>query len=311
MAQVGLVLDPLDLLNVTKDSSLAIMEVLQKQGHTIITFETRDLYALQGNAYGKGRAIRINLSQQPYYETVEEKVYDLSDLSLILMRKDPPFDMAYVHATHILEAAKTRVSNPPRVLRWFNEKASLPLFPKLIPPTCMSKNISQLKAFLEQHKHVVFKPLNQMGGAGIFVVKLDDLNQNVILETLTQNQTTTIMAQAYLPEIKDGDHRILIFFGVPLDYVLCRVPGKSDPRGNLAAGAKAKVLPLSDIQRKTCTELAPFFLEHGLDLVGLDMIGSKVTEINITSPTGFREISQGSPIDAAETFVTGLKISTG
>ncbi|MCB1197293.1 MAG: glutathione synthase [Deltaproteobacteria bacterium] len=306
--RIGIVLDPLDTLNIKKDSSLAIMQELQKRGHHLVVFRTQDLYALTGAAFGRGKQIELALDSTPFYKVVNAGECALSDLDLILMRKDPPFDAEFIHATHILELAKTRVINHPHALRLLNEKASLHLFPELIPPTLMTKRIEQLNTFLQAHKKIVVKPLNQMGGASIFLVDEDDANRQVIFETITHGQTQTMIAQKYLPEIKQGDQRILIFFGQPVSHQLVRIPSKDDHRGNLAAGASAQVAPLRDSQIKICQQLAPFFAEHKIDLVGLDMIGDKITEINITSPTGFREISQLAGIDVAAQFVDGLNL---
>lgn len=306
---IGFIIDPLASLNLKKDSSLAMMKTCQNKGYGVFVFEPHQLFTLGGRALGQGRQIFIDQTKQPFFEVLREDKIDLSELDLIMMRKDPPFNLEYIYATHILEAAHVRVSNPPRVLRWFNEKACLPLFPDLIPPTCMTKKISVLKTFIKAHHKVVVKPLNGMGGAGIFMIESGSPNENVILETMTQNQTQTVMAQKYIPEIKDGDHRIMVFFGEPFSHVLVRMPSKGDHRGNLAAGGSHKVQPISDVQKDICMQLTPFFKKYQLDLVGLDIIGKHVTEINITSPTCFREISEGTRVDLVEIFMNGFDLS--
>lgn len=303
---IAVVIDPLDSLSLKKDSSLAIMQAFQAQGHHVVVIETRDLMLHNGRALARGQKVTLDLNKRRFYEVLEHETYDLESFDLILMRKDPPFDAEYIAATHILEVAGTRVVNDPVSLRIFNEKASLGLFPELTPPTLMTRSCDALVDFLDTHGKVVLKPLNQMGGRGIFVLQKDDPNQNVILETVTQDETRTVMCQTYLPEIQDGDQRILIFNGQPVPMMLVRMPSTRDFRGNLAQGATSHVAPLRAAQVDICQKLAPFLQKHKLDIVGLDMIGDFVTEINVTSPTCFREITQMTDLDVASLCLDAL-----
>ncbi|MCB0272079.1 MAG: glutathione synthase [Bdellovibrionales bacterium] len=308
--QVGIVLDPLDSLVVAKDSTIAIIEELQKRNFQIVVFEPKDLYALSGKAFGHGKIITVDVSANPYYKITGQNVFSLDDFDAIFMRKDPPYNEEYIHTTHILDLTTARVINSPAALRYFNEKASLHLFPDITPPTLMTKSIIEIKNFIKLHKKIVIKPLNLMGGRSVFVVDEKDSNANVIVETMTQMGQKTILAQKYLSEITKGDQRILIFAGKPIEFQLVRKPSLDDHRGNLVAGASYDVIPLRPSQIKICEKLAPFFQKHTIDIVGLDMIGDYVTEINITSPTGFREIGKGASIDVLSILINNLNLST-
>jgi len=230
-----------------------------------------------------------------------------------LMRKDPPFDLNYIYSTYVLELAEKSgvlVINKPQALRGANEKVFTSLFPECIPPTLFSMDMHRLKKFVQQQKHAVLKPLDAMGGRSIFMVQEGDQNLNVILETLTKNNSEMITAQKFIPEISKGDKRILLIDGEPIPYGLARIPTKDDPRGNLAAGGKGEVFKLTKRDYWLCEQVAPTFKAMGLFFVGLDVIGDYITEINVTSPTCIREIEAGSNIKIAAQFIDRLDIQS-
>lgn len=298
-------MDPLNSLDLLKDSSLAMMRETLARGFEVISFTIKDLFALQGVSYGWGSTLTLDANLSPH--VIKREKIELSTLDLILMRKDPPVDQEYMYACFVLEQAQTRVANNPKALLALNEKAMLQQFPSLTPPTLMTRSMDQIKEFLKQHHKIVVKPMGQMGGKSVFIVDEKDPNRNVILETITALETQTVIAQTYLPEIKQGDQRILIFHGEPAAMKVVRVPSAEDHRGNLAAGATSHLVPLNDHQKKVCEHLKPFFKENDLSLVGLDMIGNLVTEINITSPTCFRDL-ENENIPAAAQYLKGFSL---
>ncbi|AFU99430.1 glutathione synthase [Simiduia agarivorans] len=298
MTRLGIVLDPIHSFNPKKDTTLVLMQAAQARGWQVIGFEQGDLWLDQGIAMGRGREIRVDadahLKKADWFQLSDATDYRLGDLDALLMRKDPPFDGEYVYSTYILEAAETQgalVVNKPQSLRDCNEKVFATRFPQCCPPVLVSRNNAQLRAFHATHQDVIFKPLDGMGGAGIFRVKADDPNLGVILETLTRHGRETIMAQAYLPAIKDGDKRILVIDGVPVDYCLARIPAQGETRGNLAAGGTGRAQPLTERDRWIVSQVADTLVAKGLLFVGLDVIGDHLTEINVTSPTCAREIN--------------------
>lgn len=298
MTRLGIVLDPIHSFNPKKDTTLVLMQAAQARGWQVIGFEQGDLWLDQGIAMGRGREIQVDadahLKKADWYQLSDATDYRLGDLDALLMRKDPPFDSEYVYSTYILEAAETQgalVVNKPQSLRDCNEKVFATRFPQCCPPVLVSRNNAQLRAFHATHQDVIYKPLDGMGGAGIFRVKADDPNLGVILETLTQHGRETIMAQAYLPAIKDGDKRILVIDGVPVDYCLARIPAQGETRGNLAAGGTGRAQPLTERDRWIVSQVADTLVAKGLLFVGLDVIGDHLTEINVTSPTCAREIN--------------------
>jgi glutathione synthase len=233
----------------------------------------------------------------------------MAELTVVLMRKDPPLDSEFIYSTYILEAAEklgTLVVNKPQSLRDCNEKVFATEFPQCTPPLLVSRSLKRLKSFLQEHQDVVFKPLDGMGGASIFRVKADDQNLNVILETLTQHGNQTIMAQKYLPEITDGDKRVLIVDGEVVPYCLARIPSASDFRGNLAAGGKGEVRPLSERDQWIAEQVAPVLVERGLLFVGLDIIGDYLTEINVTSPTCVQEIDRAKNTAIGDKLIAAI-----
>ncbi|MEX1056527.1 MAG: glutathione synthase, partial [Natronospirillum sp.] len=276
-----------------KDSTLAMLWAASRRHWDLVYMEPGDLYVVDGKAMGRQRALTVRENPDDYYTLGE--VYDapLSDLDVILMRKDPPFDMDYIYSTYLLEMAESDgvlVVNRPQPLRDCNEKMYTTRFPEFCPPHLVTREASRLKAFHKAHGDVIFKPLDGMGGASIFRLKQDDPNVSVIIETLTDHGRELIMAQAYLPAIKDGDKRILLVDGEPVPYCLARIPAKGETRGNLAAGGTGVARPLSERDLEIAAAVGPVVREKGLMFVGLDVIGDYLTEINVTSPTCIREI---------------------
>jgi len=307
--KIGFILDPLSTINPVKDTSLAMMWAAQKKGFQILCFEQNDLAISMGIPCGNATEIKATTDLDQPIEVISRHHIALSELDVILMRKDPPFDMNFVYTTYILDLAQslgTLVLNNPSGLRDCNEKLFATHFPQCCPPLLVSADKSMLKAFHAEHKDVIYKPLDGMGGTGIFRAKEDDGNLSVIIETLTEMGTTPIMAQTYLPEIKQGDKRILIVDGQPLDHCLARIPASGELRGNIAAGGRGEVQPITDRDRWLCDQIIPELKRRELLFVGLDVIGDYVTEINVTSPTCAREIAAASGVDATELFIDAI-----
>jgi glutathione synthase len=293
--KLGVVMDFIGSINYKKDTTLAMLWEAEKRGWEIFYFEQKDLYLQEGVAHGKSRNLKVFHDENKWYEFGAEKNIPLADLDVILMRKDPPVNYEYIYVTYILEQAEREgvfVLNKPQSLRDCNEKIFATVFPDCCPPTLVTCSISLLKAFHAKHQDIVCKPLNAMGGSSIFHLAHNDTNASVVFEVLTQLETTFMMAQKFLPEITAGDKRILMINGEPLDFVLARVPGQGEWRGNLAAGAKGIAQPLSDRDRWTCQQIGGKLREKGLYFVGVDVIGDFVTEINVTSPTCVRELDE-------------------
>lgn len=306
--RMGIVMDPIHTFNAKKDTTLVLMQAAQARGWQILGFEQGDIWLDQGRAQGSGRPITVaddaHLGRQDWYQLGAAEQLPLAELDVLLMRKDPPFDSEYVYSTYVLEAAQREgvlVVNDPQSLRDCNEKVFATQFPDCCPPVLVTRNNARLRAFHQQHQDVIFKPLDGMGGSGIFRVKADDPNVGVILETLTRHGRETIMAQRYLPEISAGDKRILVIDGTPVPYSLARIPSQGETRGNLAAGGTGRPQPLSERDRWIVDQVAPALKAKGLLFVGLDVIGDYLTEINVTSPTCAREID-----NAYQTDIGGL-----
>ena len=291
--RLGIVMDPIAAISYKKDSSLAMLLAAQERGWTLFYMEQQDLYQNQGVARAKVRGLKVFADPAHWFELDAEADLPLSDLDVILMRKDPPFDMEFVYSTYLLEqaeAAGVLVVNRPQSLRDCNEKLFATLFPQCTPPTLVSRRPDIIREFAAEHGDVILKPLDGMGGTSIFRHRVGDPNLSVILETLTALGAQQIMAQAYLPAIKDGDKRILMIDGEPVDYCLARIPASGETRGNLAAGGRGEARPLSERDRWIAAQVGPTLREKGLLFVGLDVIGDYLTEINVTSPTCIREI---------------------
>ena len=291
--RVGIVMDPIAGISYKKDSSLAMLLAAQERGWTLFYMEQQDLYLNEGKARARMKPLKVFANPEKWFELDAETDTALSDLDVILMRKDPPFDMEFVYSTYLLEQAErdgVLIVNKPQSLRDCNEKLFATQFTQCTPPTVVSRRADVLREFAATHGDVILKPLDGMGGTSIFRHRVGDPNLSVILETLTANGTQQIMAQGYLPAIKDGDKRILMIDGEPVPYCLARIPAAGETRGNLAAGGRGEARPLSDKDRWIAAQVGPTLREKGLLFVGLDVIGEHLTEINVTSPTCIREI---------------------
>jgi len=292
---LGVVMDPIADIKFYKDTTLALLLAAQERGWDLHYMEQKDLYLLQGEARANTRNLFVADNGDSWFELGLHEDKKLGDLDVIIMRKDPPFDNEYIYSTYILEAAQNQgalVVNDPRSLRDCNEKIFATQFPQCCPPVLVSRDMLRLREFHRSHGDVIFKPLDGMGGSRIFRCRQDDPNVGVILETLTEFGTQTIMAQRYIPEITEGDKRILVVDGEPVPYCLARIPAKGETRGNLAAGGTGVAQPLTDQDYWIVEQVAPTLKAKGLLFVGLDVIGNYLTEINVTSPTCAREIDR-------------------
>lgn len=299
---LGVVMDPIEAIKPAKDSTLAMLLAAQKKGWQLIYFTQENLLLDNGIAYGYGAPLSVADDLANWFTLGEPARYALGDLDVILMRKDPPFDSQFLYTTFLLESAQksgSLIVNDPQSLRDCNEKVFATQFPQCCPPVLISANSQQLKAFHQEHGDIILKPLDGMGGASIFRAKQDDPNISVIIETLTQHQSQSIMAQRYIPEIVEGDKRILLIDGKPVPYALARIPAAGETRGNLAAGGRGEARPLSERDYWICEQVAPTLREKGLLFVGIDVIGDYLTEINVTSPTCIRELDQQCDLDIA------------
>ncbi len=297
---LGVVMDPIGSIKYHKDSTLAMLLAAQARGWELYYLEMADLLLADGEAQGLMRPLRVFADPEHWFELGESSLRPLHELNVILMRKDPPFDMEYIYATYLLEMAEQRgslVVNRPQSLRDANEKVYTSHFPQCTPPTLITRRAELIRAFLQQHKEVIIKPLGGMGGASIFKVSAGDPNTSVIIETLTENGSRYTMAQRFIPEISAGDKRILLVDGEPVPYALARIPAKGELRGNLAAGGHGEGVPLTGRDYWICEQVAPILREKGLIFVGLDVIGEYLTEINVTSPTCIRELDAQYGLD--------------
>jgi len=304
------VADPLASFKVYKDSTYAMMAEAARRGHAPWACQPEDLVWRGGRVLASASAIRLTGSGKDWFTAAEPAWRPLAAFGAVLMRKDPPFDEAYLNATYLLEMAErdgARVFNKPRALRDYNEKLAIARFPQFIVPTLVSCRGEEIRAFLAEQGDIVVKPLNAMGGSGIFRLRPDDANLGAILETATGLGSRQVMAQRYIPEIADGDKRILLIDGEAVPYALARIPAPGETRGNLAAGGTGVARPLSGRDREIAAALGPGLREAGLLLVGLDVIGDYLTEVNVTSPTCFREIAAQTGCDVAALFVDALE----
>ena len=286
-------MDPIQNIQVKKDSTLAMLIAAQELGWSLSYIEQPGLYLDNGIAMAEVRKLSVSSDLKHWFNLGEAERMELAGFDVILMRKDPPFDNEYIYSTYILEAAEKQgvlIVNKPQSLRDCNEKVFATQFPQCCPPVLVTASASLLREFYGRHEDVIFKPLDGMGGTSIFRIKPDDHNLSVIIETLTGHGKHQIMAQKFIPEIVAGDKRILMIDGKPVEYALARVPAVKETRGNLAAGGAAKGIPLTDRDRWICEQVGPTLQEKGLIFVGLDVIGDYLTEINVTSPTCIREL---------------------
>ncbi len=303
-------MDPIDHIKPHKDSTLAMLLAAQRRGWELAYMEQADLYLDQGEAKARRRALSVKDDPKDWFHLGAETDGPLADLDLLLMRKDPPFDMEYVSSTYILEraeAAGVLVVNRPQSLRDANEKAFTAWFPQCCPPTLITRDMGRMRGFLAEHKKIVVKPLDGMGGMLVFVLATGDPNTSVVLETLTDQGRKLAVAQKFVPEISAGDKRILLIDGEPVPYALARVPAPGEARGNLAAGGKGVGMALSERDRWICAQVAPTLKAKGLLFVGLDVIGDWLTEINVTSPTCIRELDALYKLDIAGELIRVLE----
>jgi glutathione synthase len=307
---LGIVMDPISKVKVAKDSSMAMMLEAQSRGYEIYYMEMQDLYLDRGQARASTQKIKVFDDTKHWYELSDQQDIALNELDAILMRKDPPFDTEYIYATYILERAEvegTLIVNKPQSLRDCNEKLFTAWFADLTPRTLVTRNDVQIRAFHQELKDIIIKPLDGMGGSSIFRIKEDDVNVGVIIETLTNHGQQYAMVQEYMPEIIDVDKRILIVNGEPMPYCLARIPAQGETRGNLAAGGRGVARPLSPTDKLIAETIAPELKKRGLFFVGLDIIGDKVTEINVTSPTCIREIEAAYPINISGKLMDAIE----
>ena len=286
-------MDPISAIDPKKDSSLAMLIEAAKRDYEIYYMEQKDLKLINGRATAQATIIEIFDDQKKWYKSKSNASIDLKELNIILMRKDPPFDMEYIYTTYVLDKAEedgVLIVNKPQSLRDMNEKVYTAWFPECTPSTLISRSMAEIKLFLRQHKKIVVKPLDGMGGKSIFVVDENDGNANVIIETLTNYGKCSAMAQVFIPEIKDGDKRILLIDGKPVPYALARIPSKDDNRGNLVMGAVGEGRELTERDKLICSKISETLKKKGILFCGIDVIGDYLTEINSTSPTGIREL---------------------
>lgn len=311
--KIAFVLDHLDSIKTYKDSSFAMMREAVFRGHDLFALQQGDLVWKDGETIGLARALELTNETdmgRPWYRTDEPKETLLREFDAVLMRKDPPFDMEYVYSTYLLELAESHgalVINSARAVRDHNEKLAIAKFPEYTVPTLVTRQEHLVRDFLAEHGDIILKPLDGMGGAGVFRIHSADHNIGVIIETLTHYGTRTIMAQRYIPEITQGDKRILLIAGEPVPYTLARIPKLGETRGNLTAGARGVTQPLTGRDREIAEALGPALYDKGLMLVGLDVIGDYLTEINVTSPTGMMEIADQTGFNVAGMMLDAIE----
>ena len=312
--RIGVVMDPIATIKPAKDTTLALLLESQRRGWTLTYMELGDLYLEGGAAWARQRSLTVRDDPQHWFTLEGGSDAPLGELDVILMRKDPPFDMEYIYATYILERAQlagTLVVNRPESLRDVSEKAYTAWFPECCPPTLIARDMARLRRFVHEHGEAVVKPLDGMGGASIFRTRRDDPNLSVILETLTAHGRRFALAQRYLAAITDGDKRILLVDGQPVPYALARIPAAGEARGNLAAGGRGEGRPLTDRDYWICEQVGPTLRKKGLLFVGLDVIGDSLTEINVTSPTCARELDRQFGLNIAGLLMDAIERQLG
>ena len=303
------ILDPLLSLKAYKDSSVAMMRALAARGHRIYALQPADIFWTAAGTRTRAVALTLSGDNNDWYREGDVDERALKDYAAVLMRKDPPFDMEYVYTTYLLETAEREgacVFNRPRAIRDHNEKVAITRYADLIAPTLVTRDPARVHEFIDRHRDTVLKPLDGMGGASVFRIRDDDPNRNVIVETVSREGERTVMAQRFIPEIADGDKRVLLIAGEPVPYSLARIPKAGETRGNLAAGGRGEARPLTAREREIAAALAPGLWAEGLLLVGLDVIGDCLTEVNVTSPTCFVEIAEQTGFDVAGMFADAL-----
>ena len=304
------VLDPLPSLKAYKDSSVAMMRALAARGHRVFALEPADIFWDSRGTQARVLPLTIEADDHHWYSAGAPEQRALKNFAATLMRKDPPFDMEYVYATYLLETAEregARVFNRPRAIRDHNEKMAITRFAEFIAPTLVTRDAQRIRDFFDLHRDMILKPLDGMGGTSVFRIREGDPNRNVIIETVSQFGARTVMAQRFIPEITDGDKRVLLIAGEAVPYSLARIPKAGETRGNLAAGGRGEARPLTPRDREIAAALGPALWAEGLLVVGLDVIGSYLTEVNVTSPTCFVEITEQTDFDVAAMFAKALE----
>ncbi len=309
---IGVVMDPIETITPYKDTTLALMLAAQELGASLFYMQQDDLFIRDGRAYAMGRPVKVFDDNEKWFALNEEELIELGTLDVILMRKDPPVDKRFIHTTYVLEQAVRdggTVANNPASLRNFNEKLFSLRFPQFAPPHLVSANLAALREFYDAHGRIIIKPLDAMGGQGVFLVEPGDPNFDVIWEVQTQRGSYPVMAQPFIPEISKGDKRIIVIDGVPFDHALVRLPREGSIRGNLAAGGSYDVRPLNEREHEIGEVVGKVLVQEGIQFAGLDVIGDYLIEVNITSPTGLRELSKETGVDVADLVmraITGL-----
>jgi glutathione synthase len=305
------VCDPLSTFHIEKDSTFTMMREAHKRGHSVWACETRDLFWQSGGRVSAMmQALSLTAQSPDWYSVISSKTLALAEMQAVVMRKDPPFDNEYFYATHMLSQAEregARVFNSPQALREHPEKLALMEFAQFASPTLVTRSPHAIRDFHATHQDIILKPLDGMGGMGIFRVKADGLNLGSVIETLNRDGSTSVMVQKFLPEIAQGDKRVLVIDGEPVPFALARIPQGNEVRGNLAAGGKGVAQPLTARDKQIADALGPVLAARGLLLVGLDIIGDCLTEINVTSPTCFREITDQTGFDVPAMFISALE----
>jgi len=307
--EFAFILDPLASLKAYKDTSVAMMRALQDRGHALFALEQRDLFWDGKQTQSSVKPLQLAADEHDWFQAGTAAVRPLESFAAVLMRKDPPFDMEYVYSTYLLESAEAEgalVFNRPRALRDYNEKLAIAKFTDFIVPTLVTRDAELLREFIDEQEDVILKPLDGMGGTSVFRVREDDANRNVIVETVGHHGARTVMAQRFIPEIVDGDKRIILIAGEPVPHSLARIPKPGETRGNLAAGGRGVARPLSPRDRLIAETVGAKLWADGMLVVGLDVIGDYLTEINVTSPTGFVEITKQTGFDIAGRFAEAL-----
>ncbi|MBS0309065.1 MAG: glutathione synthase [Proteobacteria bacterium] len=308
--KIAFLADSLAGFKTYKDSTYAMMAEAASRGHTVFAFEQKDMALVDGDVVANVAHITLTAQADAWYVAAAPTTQTLADFDAVLVRKDPPFDMEYIYATYLLELAEAkgaRVINRPAAIRSHNEKVSIAQFAQFIAPTLVTSDEARLRAFHREHQDIILKPLDGMGGTGVFRVGQDGMNLGAIIETLTAHGDSTIMAQRYIPQISQGDKRILLIGGDVVPYALARIPQAGEVRGNLAVGGTGVAQPLTARDREIAETLAPILSKRGLLLVGLDVIGDYLTEVNVTSPTCFQEITQQTGFNVAGMFIDALE----
>ncbi|WP_426337005.1 glutathione synthase [Pseudoduganella sp. R-31] len=312
--KIAFLADPLSSFKIYKDSTFAMMAEAARRGHEVYAFQQRHMALKEGKVTAHVSRIELTGDQHDWYKAAPSEDTSLAAFDAVIQRKDPPFDMEYVYGTYLLQLAEqqgAKVFNKPSAIRDHNEKLSIAQFSQFTAPTLVTSDETRLRDFQAEHGDVILKPLDGMGGAGIFRIKADGLNLGSIIETLTQHGARTIMAQRYIPDIVKGDKRILLIDGKPVPYCLARIPQAGEVRGNLAAGGTGVAQPLSQRDREIAEALGPELASRGLLLVGLDVIGDYLTEVNVTSPTCFQEITQQTGFQVASMFIDAVEARAG